>query len=239
MSLCQVTLSANAGIALAFGGFRIWVDALHDEKVPGFSTVTPQLWAAMRSHPAFAAPDMLFFTHCHPDHFSRQMTREALDLWPHAKPVLPEEHFPGQALLSGRRERVRLPDLTLDFIRLTHEGPRYADTPHYGCILESRGFRILVTGDCKLCAPELASFLEEDGPVDLAILDFPWLTLPRGRRFVQEHIRPKILSVCHLPFSGDDLYGYRSAAEKAAPLLAGVDVRLLTEPFQQLTLEDA
>lgn len=236
---CQVTLSANAGIALDFGGLRIWIDVLHDEKVPGFSTVTPELWTAMRAHPAFAAPDLLFFTHCHPDHFSQKLSREALDLWPQAKIVLPEDRFPGQALLSGRRERVRLPELTLDFIRLTHEGPRYADKPHYGCILESRGFRILITGDCRLCAPELAEFLAEDGPIDLAILDFPWLTLPRGRRFVQEHIRPKTLLVCHLPFSGDDICGYRAAALKSAPLLEGVDVRLLSEPFQQETLEDA
>lgn len=239
MSLCQVTLSANAGAALSFGGLRLWADALHDRKVPGFSTVTPELWAAMRAHPAFAAPDLLFFTHCHPDHFSQGMTQEALSLWPQAKLVLPEDRFPGQALLSGRRERVRLPDLTLDFIRLTHEGPRYADKPHYGCILESRGFRVLITGDCKLCAPELAEFLEEGGPIDLAILDFPWLTLPRGRRFVQEHIRPRTLLVCHLPFSGDDIYGYRAAAQKSAPLLEGVDVRLLSEPLQQETLEDA
>lgn len=239
MSFCQVTLSANAGVALSFGGLRIWVDALHGEKVPGFSTVTPELWAAMRTHPAFAAPDLLFFTHCHPDHFSQPMTREALALWPQAKIVLPESRFPGQALLTGRRERVRLPDLTLDFIRLTHEGPRYADKPHYGCILESRGFRVLITGDCKLCAPELAEFLREDGPVDLAILDFPWLTLPRGRRFVQEHIRPKTLLVCHLPFSGDDIYGYRAAALKSVPLLEGTDVRLLSKPFQQEILEDA
>ena len=218
MSCCKVTLS-------------VWADALHDEKVPGFSTVTPSLWTAMRSHPAFAAPDLLFFTHCHPDHFSQWMAREALDLWPQAKIILPENRFPEQALLSGRRERVRLPNLTLDFIRLTHEGPRYADKPHYGCILESRGFRVLITGDCKLCAPELAEFLAEDGPVDLAILDFPWMTLPRGRRFVQE--------VCHLPFSGDDIYGYRAAALKSAPLLEDVDVRLLLEPLQQETLEDA
>ena len=76
----------------------------------------------------------------------------------------------------------------------------------------------------------------EDGPIDLAILDFPWLTLPWGRRFVQEHIRPKTLLVCHLPFSGDDLYGYRTAALKSAPLLENVDVRLLQEPLQQETL---
>lgn len=237
--MSTVTLSANAGVALDFGGLRVWVDALHDEKVPGFSTVTPALWSAMRAHPAFAAPDLLFFTHCHPDHFSQRLTQEALALWPKARIVLPEDLFPGQALLSGRRERVRLPQLTLDFIRLTHEGPRYAAKPHYGCILESHGFRILVTGDCRLCAPELAEFLREDGPIDLAILDFPWLTLPRGRRFIQEHIRPGTLLVCHLPFSGDDIYGYRSAALKSAPLLEGVDVRLLAEPLQQETLEDA
>lgn len=239
MSCCQVTLSANAGVSLDLGGLRIWVDALHDEKVPGFSTVTPALWAAMGDHPAFAAPDLLFFTHCHPDHFSEALAREALARWPQAKIVLPEKRFPGQALLSGRRERVRLPELTLDFIRLTHEGPRYADKPHYGCILESRDLRVLITGDCKLCAPELKEFLQEDGPIDLAILDFPWLTLPRGRRFVQEHIRPRTLLACHLPFSGDDVYGYRAAAVKSAPLLEGVDVRLLTEPLQQEILKDA
>ena len=60
MSRCQVTLSANAGASLDFGGLRLGVDALHDEKVPGFSTVTPALWAAMRTHPAFAEPDLLF-----------------------------------------------------------------------------------------------------------------------------------------------------------------------------------
>ena len=48
-----------------------------------------------------------------------------------------------------------------------------------------------------------------------------------------------MLLVCHLPFSGDDIYGYRAAALKSAPLLEGVDVRLLSEPFQQETLEDA
>lgn len=237
MPFCEITLSANAGIALSFGGVRLWIDALHDEKVAGFSAVTPELWAAMRTHPAFAAPDLLFFTHCHPDHFSPRLTGEALNLWPRAKLVLPEDRFPGQALLSGRRERVRLPRLTLDFIRLTHEGPRYADMPHYGCVLESGGFRILIAGDCKLCAPELAEFLKEDGPIDLAVLTFPWLTLPRGRRFTETVIRPKTLAVCHLPFAGDDIYGYRAAAVKAAPSLGDMRVRLLQEPLERLTIE--
>lgn len=35
----RVTLSANAGVAIEIGGIRIWVDALHDVQVLGFSTL--------------------------------------------------------------------------------------------------------------------------------------------------------------------------------------------------------
>jgi len=82
-------------------------------------------------------------------------------------------------------------------------------------------------------SPELAAFLAESGPVDLALLDVPWITLKRGREFVQKHIRPKTLLVYHLPFAGDDLYNYRNAAAKSAAQLDGMDVRLLMDPFQQ------
>lgn len=36
----RVTLSANAGVSVELGGVRIWIDALHDTRVPGFSTLT-------------------------------------------------------------------------------------------------------------------------------------------------------------------------------------------------------
>ncbi len=231
--MTQVTLSANAGIALQLDSLRLWADALHRRKVPGFSAVTPALWEAITTHPDLAAPDILLYTQCHPDHFSRTLTRLALERWPKAKPILPETFFPEQLLLSGRRERLKLPDYTLDFLHLPHEGPQYAHVAHYGLLLEHQGFRVLIPGDCALCAPELAAFLAESGPVDLALLDFPWITLKRGREFVQKHIRPKTLLVYHLPFAGDDLYNYRKAAAKAAAQLDGMDVRLLMDPFQR------
>lgn len=237
--MVQVTLSANAGVSLRLGALRLWADALHRRKVPGFSAVTPALWEDMKTHPDFDAPDILFYTHCHPDHFSRTLTRLALERWPGAKPILPQPVFQEQLLLSGRRERLTLPGYTLDFLRLPHEGEQYAHVAHYGCILEHQGFRVLITGDCALCSPELAAFLSESGPVDLALLDFPWVTLKKGRDFLQTYIRPNTLVVNHLPFLGDDLYGYRKAAVKSAALLQGMDVRLLMEPFQRVTVENA
>ena len=39
----RVTLSANAGVSVELGGVRIWIDALHDTRVPGFSTLDSHL----------------------------------------------------------------------------------------------------------------------------------------------------------------------------------------------------
>ena len=43
----KVTLSANAGVAIHVCGYRIWVDALHTIKQPGFSTVDVPLQRRM------------------------------------------------------------------------------------------------------------------------------------------------------------------------------------------------
>ena len=77
MSHCTFTFSANTGGALALGPFRVWYDALHQEKLPGFSTLSPALLAEMERNPAFAAPDVIFHSHCHADHFSRSLLAAA------------------------------------------------------------------------------------------------------------------------------------------------------------------
>ena len=70
-----------------------------------------------------------------------------------------------------------------------------------------------------------------DTRIDLAILDFPWITLRGGRAFLESHIRPTHIVAYHLPFAEDDGNGYRLAAAKAAQRMAG-DVRLLLEAMQ-------
>ena len=231
MPLCQVTISANAGAALELPGLRLWVDALHRHKVPGFSCVPPELWGQMQSHPAFSRPDLLFFTHRHPDHYSHTLTQEALHLWPQAELALPEQDFAGQVLLAGPEDRIHFRDITLTFRRLIHEGAEFADVPHYGCLIDAGGYRVLLTGDCALAGQDLADFIGNT-PIDLAILDFPWITLRRGRTIIDTVIRPRHLLINHLPFAPDDTEGYRAAAARCAGSLAVTDVRLLQDPFQ-------
>ena len=237
MSHCQVTLSVNAGVALRLGAMRVWSDALHDRRVVGFSTVTPAIWNVLQAHPDFAAPDLLFFTHCHPDHYSRALTEQVVARNPNVALVLPEQEFDRQGLLSGPSGHLMLEGLHMDFMRLIHEGEQYKEVPHYGCILEYGGFRVLITGDCAVADPQVSAFLN-GRHIDLALVNFPWVTLRKGRHFIEQVIRPDHLMVYHLPFPHDDRWGYRDAAVKGAAQVQGVpDVRLLLEPFQREILD--
>ncbi len=227
-----VTLSANAGVAIGCGGYRIWVDALHDQKVEGFSTVDPQLQAGLLKSPAFAHPDFICYTHCHPDHFSEDLTREAKKLWPDARLLLPEQIFEEQILVSGEEYIYRGDGISLRFIRLPHEGEVYADVVHYGILIEIGGKHILIPGDCTTAYAGLAEQLK-DVTVDLALLNFPWVGLQKGRAFVENAVKPRHAIAYHLPFEKDDIAGYRKAAEKAV----NSGGMLLWNPLQEIKLD--
>ena len=232
MHLCTVTLSANAGVALHLGGATLWSDALHRDQVPGFSTVTPSLLEAMEENGAFSDPDLILCSHCHADHYARPMLAAAHIRYPRARLILPEPVFPGQVLLSGPEARLSHAGLDLRFRRLPHDGRQYADVPHYGCIVSDGRFRVLLSGDCAVGAPELADFVGGER-IDLALLNFPWITLPKGRQAIASCIRPAHLLAVHLPFQADDRWGYRAAALRSVEKVTGAgDVRLLTEPLQ-------
>lgn len=225
-----VTLISNAGVVLELNGHTVWIDALHIDRTPGFSSVSPALWDRMRI--SLPTPDLLFFTHCHPDHYSRRLVREARALWPKVLLALPQREFEDQLLLSGRETRFSDGGFTFQFLRLPHEGPKELDVPHYGLILSDGSFCVLITGDCAPACPVLTEFLNGLS-IDLAILNFPWLTLRKGRQFLEEVLRPQHLLLCHLPFPEDDDNGYLDAARRAAGEMKLPDVRLLTRPLQR------
>lgn len=232
----SVTASVNAGISLHWGEHRVWCDTLHDTQVPGLSTLTPERFRHLLSHPAFQNPELLFFTHCHPDHYSKKQTRLVQQRWPGAFLALPERQEATQILLQGERFHLRLgKDLSIQFCRLPHEGKQYIAVPHYGALLERKGFRILLPGDCAIGAPELAEFVARTA-IDLVVLPFPWITLPKGRVFVERIIRPKRLLIHHLPLPEDDIYGYRPATEAALRKVQARSVWLMNRAFQEIVV---
>ncbi len=226
----EVILGANAGICICTGRGNIWIDAPFSAKQSDFSAMDGE--AVLNG--GFPRPDALLFTHCHPDHYSRELVLRAMKQYPDAKVCCPEQ-LPGQNALAGEDCRRETGGVNARFFRLPHEGAQYLDVLHYGILLELPQGNILLPGDCAVAAPELAAAVT-DCKIDLAILDFPWLTLQRGRQFV-ETLGPKHTLLYHLPFAQDDENGYRAAAIRAAQRTALPDVRLLMDPWQQETIE--
>jgi len=228
MGKIKITLSANAGVCVEICGKRIWVDALHDRKTPGFSAVSPKLLTALWDAPAFQKPDAICYTHIHPDHYSRELTAEAFARWPEAALLLPGDP------VTGVQYEASFGNVTLRFLRLPHEGAQYAHTLHYGVLILSPEGNILISGDCAVAAPELQQAVGEVS-LDVAILDFPWLTLGKGRTAL-EGLNAKNILLYHLPFSEDDLNGYRASAAKAVSRWEKGNATLLWNPLQTESL---
>ena len=87
---------------MQFRSAKIWIDALHDTLVPGFSILHIDQWEQMKRQEPFQSPDAIVFTHCHPDHYSRALTEEALMTWPQSRLILPEPEFPQAEVLHGK-----------------------------------------------------------------------------------------------------------------------------------------
>ena len=217
--MVKLTLSANAGLAIEIGGKRIWVDALHTRKQPGFSCVDDELQKKMLSHPAFQKPDVICYTHCHPDHYSRSLTEAACRIWPKAVLLVPVKDM----------NPFLMDDLRISFIRLPHEGQQYADTLHYGIFIRCGKESVLLTGDCAVGCEEMKGMAPQ-----ICVVDFPWISLPKGRKVLLEEICPDKIVACHIPFARDDVNGYREAAAKAADLME--NVYLLQEPLQSIEM---
>ena len=233
----KITAGVNAGIVCNIGGHRIWCDVLHDENVPGLSSVTPDRMKMLLSDEAFDAPELVFYTHCHPDHYSEKMTKEVLGRYTGCYQALPERKTQAQVLISGEKQRIKLSDITIEFVRLTHEGRQYGNVPHYGCMISCRGRNIFIAGDCAIALPALAEYLAEKS-IDAAVMPFPWITLPKGRSFVEEYIRPEQLIINHLPLEPDDVYGYRKAAMDAAYKVNVPEITLFTNMLQAAVIKE-
>ncbi|MBO5323164.1 MAG: hypothetical protein J6A88_03570 [Oscillospiraceae bacterium] len=221
MARIKLTLSANAGGALQFGGHRLLIDAFHNRKVSGFSTLDEKQQAAIWTHPDFVNPELICVTHCHQDHYSKTMVDAAMNRWLKAKCLLPQQMH----LTDG--------DMQIQYLPLIHEGVEFENTPHYGVFITWQGKNILISGDCRIAGEDLLHAMHGK-QIDLAILNFPWLTLRKGRRCLENLLKPGKCIFWHLPFTEDDINGYRRSAEAALNQYPGM---LLYNPFQTIEVD--
>ena len=89
---------------------------------------------------------------------------------------------------------------------------------------------------------KLASGIQENETrnerIGISIMNFPWVTLRKGRAAIESLIKPKHLIVAHLPFEEDDIYGYFPATEKAIKNMdKAADIRVFHRFLQKECFE--
>lgn len=116
-------------------------------------------------------------------------------------------------------------------------GKEYKDVEHYGVIIKGANQTILVSGDCEICDEKLLDETRNER-IGISIMNFPWVTLRKGRAAIESLIKPKHLIVAHLPFEEDDIYGYFPATEKAIKNMdKAADIRVFHRFLQKECFE--
>lgn len=237
-----VLLTANAGVLICCRDKKILVDALHSEKTNRFSRVPDDvLRQAVNGEGDFADMDIALFTHDHPDHYSKNWTMRLLDRNPAIQLVTPIRDFADRKnvhVLSRPKETLRLSGVDITCKRLIHDGSEYASVANFGYMLDVSGIRIMLLGDGAMDAKAIAAFMDGFAP-DLALLNFPFLTLKRGREIMDKVIAAKQTILFHLPEPGDDINGYTQAAERVLlkEYQNGPRIRLLYQSMQKVPIE--
>lgn len=232
MEQIRLLFTANAGVLLRLPGFFGAVDAFHNKRTPPFSPVPTELMETLSSNGLLSGLQSVIVSHCHPDHCTLPEIRSAMALAPNAVLLAPEPLMDHQVLLTGPACHVHTDNVSMHFYRMRHDGLKYRSKALYGVVLDTGGRRVLMPGDCVDHAD--VERMTDSKETDVAILNFPWITLPKNRLFVDNVLRPKHLVIFHLPSPGDDTEGFLTATLKMADRLKHIqDVRILTHPGQE------
>lgn len=243
-----VYYTVNMGMCIRLPSHNVWIDAFPDMKTPAFSRMEDADWDRFKSDLSLK-PTEILITHCHPDHYSHARMAECTALFPEAVSLVPAgtalssmygyvftaDDLP-VTLITGNEYIYESGGLRIRMFRSIHSSKIYYGVPHYSVFLEQEGKTIFVSGDAHVTGEDLADELERT-KIDLAILNFPWTSISRGREYTEQMIRPEHALFVHIPNAEDNNNGYREAAESGASLLDVPDIRLAMTPYTEFSYD--
>jgi len=232
--------SANAGLCLIFPNqFKVWIDLFPSGETRLFSFLKESEWEQIKKDPVYYPPDLVLFTHTHPDHYCSKRAQELRQALPEVPIVLPGNYpedgpsfLPSDpVLVNGREARFSSGPLSVCLIATQHSGKEYAATRHYSILLTYEGKTIFVSGDADWHSDSLSQLFDRLHP-DLAVLTFPWASTQSGRELVQCLMKPEHVLLYHVPNPEEDRDSFRSMALNAAGQLKVPDCRVISRSLQ-------
>ena len=194
----EIRRTANAGVLLTLDDTKILLDGVCRE-VNSYPATPRKIAEQLMQYP----PDVLLFTHCHPDHFDPVLTRQF------AKPVY------GPAQLSEQMDckisadtDLRVGQLRIRAIPTRHMGHYGKTTQHQSYVVE--GSQILwFMGDAS--PMELKKLPSYPKP-DVLLVPYPYISTPAAMKLVEQLLPCKIV-LLHLPAKENDPEGIWQSIE--------------------------
>ncbi len=213
----KITSIANAGVLIEMGSEKLLVDAIHGPEITDVYTPTEVdfLNVLAGNRQPFWGIKKLFFTHHHPDHFSAERTARVLAARPDIRVMADEatihdifQYCRDRNLPTPNSQTMAVPwsfpghyslqegDFKVEVVSFLHEGEIYTGVPMIGYIFTVGGESVFVAGDARLSEGNMRHF---PGPVDVALLPFPFVGTGRGCQLIRDYIKPRNVVAIHIP----------------------------------------
>jgi L-ascorbate metabolism protein UlaG (beta-lactamase superfamily) len=223
----EITYIANSGVMIKHDDVKLIIDGLHTKKSIEFSRVKEDTLdkIIMGSKP-FEDVNYLLFTHRHIDHMCNKSIVEFLKNNEDAEVLYPmdEGHvietvnrfvkdgeYKGCAIDIELGKKVKYPikNGEITFFKSKHMGDESYQCSNICYIIQLDGIRFLHLGDGSIDYDYLHKMLSDE-EINVALINFPFIHIPKGKKIIREIIKPDHLIVFHLPFEEDDKSKYIS-----------------------------
>ena len=183
----EIQRICNAGILVKLDGVSILLDGLC-EGLDGYLPTPPELRQAFLDNP----PDLLAFTHNHPDHCS-----DALLL-----PYRNEKHRPIFGPVSFPVERMRVGEVTVTAVETRHLGKTEPGLRHYSFVIEGSKCLWFMGDASPMHLKKMAAFPKPD----VLVVPYAYANTPAAWELTQS-VCPNVVVLLHLPEKSRDPYG--------------------------------
>lgn len=183
----EIQRICNAGILVKLDGVSILLDGLC-EGLSGYLPTPPELRQALLDNP----PDLLAFTHSHPDHCSSAL------LLPYRnekrRPIL------GPASLTERK--VRVGEATVTAVETRHLGKTEPNLVHHSFVIEGSQCLWFMGDASPMQLKKLSAFPKPD----VLVVPYAYANTPAAWE-ITKSVDPKTVVLLHLPAKNCDPYG--------------------------------
>ena len=250
----SVTLVANGGLLLEYGGTRMLLDGIFGREGHPFSAPSPETLEKLAAgEEPFGQIDVLLFSHNHPDHFSPELTLAFLKRRPVRGVFLPDSRTVTEsglpaflaernipcAQLSDQTDRMGFritPEITVRAFRTLHLDRKFEKVKHFCYLISFGGKNLLFTADLDYVTEDLSRL--NGVPLEAVFLNPLFFGALSREKFFRGQLEPRQFLVYHVPFPGEDTMGIRTGLEKdlARWPAEKPPVTVLDKPLQRVYL---